>query len=176
MGRSAKLISGLAVSMRGTNKWKQARMQRRAGSARVKALQLPRLPYGIQEAVQRLSCRAVVICQNFSNDRREVIHASTRHDDAVAAAVSFLGDAQESPAVVLAELHVEVLALNLQFFRLDDVIHFSLRPPTLPSQLVEWKKNLRFLCTIFSAHRSALTFATDCPWAEGNEYQSIGRC
>jgi hypothetical protein len=24
-----------------------------------------------------------------------------------------------------------MLALNLQFFRLDDVIHFSLRPPTL---------------------------------------------
>ena len=80
--------------------------------------------YGIQEAVQRLSWRTVVIRQNFSNRRRKVIDAGTRHDDAVAAPVSFLGDAQESPAVVLAELHVEMLALNLQFFRLDDVIHF----------------------------------------------------
>lgn len=45
--------------------------------------------------------------------------------------MSFLGDAQELPAIVLAELHIEMLALNLQFFRLDDVIHFCLQPPTL---------------------------------------------
>jgi hypothetical protein len=38
--------------------------------------------------------------------------------------MSFLGDAQEFPAIVLTELHIEMLALNLQFFRLDDVIHF----------------------------------------------------
>src|SRR4029434_5453032 len=47
-----------------------------------------------------------------------------RHDDAVAAAMSFLSDAQEFPALVLTKLHVEMLTLNLQFFRLDDVIHF----------------------------------------------------
>jgi hypothetical protein len=40
------------------------------------------------------------------------------------AAVSFFGDAQESPALVFPELHVETLALNLQFSRLDNVIHF----------------------------------------------------
>ncbi len=39
------------------------------------------------------------------------------------------------PALIFSELHVEVLALDLQFSRLDDVIHFSLRPPTL-QQLV----------------------------------------
>src|SRR6202051_773314 len=38
--------------------------------------------------------------------------------------MSLLGDAQEFPAIVLTELHIEMLALNLQFFRLDDVIHF----------------------------------------------------
>jgi hypothetical protein len=64
-------------------------------------------------AVQRLSYRAVVICQNFSNRRCKIIDAGTRHDDTVAAAMSFLGDAQESPAIVFAELHVEMLALNL---------------------------------------------------------------
>jgi hypothetical protein len=46
--------------------------------------------------------------------------------------MSFFSDAQESPALVFAELHVEMLALNLQFSRLDDVIHFSLKAPTLP--------------------------------------------
>ena len=46
--------------------------------------------------------------------------------------MSFLGDAQEFPAIVLAELHIEMFTLNLQFFRLDDVIHFPLKPQTLP--------------------------------------------
>jgi hypothetical protein len=41
--------------------------------------------------------------------------------------MSFLGDTQESTALIFPELDVEVLALNLQFFRLDDVIHFALR-------------------------------------------------
>jgi len=72
----------------------------------------------------RLRWRAFVVRQNFSNCRRKVIDAGTRHDDAVAAAVSFLSDAQESPALVFPELHVEMLALYLQFSRLDDVIHF----------------------------------------------------
>jgi hypothetical protein len=55
--------------------------------------------------------------------------------------MSFLGDAQESPAIVLAELHVEMLALNLQFFRLDDVVHFALRSPSLGTGGRKWKKN-----------------------------------
>jgi len=79
-----------------------------------------------------LSWRAFVVRQNLSNCRRKIIDPGARHDDAVAASVSFLGDAQESPAIVLSELHVEMLALYLQFSRLDDVIHFYLRPPTLP--------------------------------------------
>jgi hypothetical protein len=82
--------------------------------------------------VQRLRRCSFAIRQNFSNRRRKIIDAGTGHDDAVTAAVSFLGDAQESPAVVLPELDVEMLALDLQFSRLDDVIHFFLAPPTLP--------------------------------------------
>ena len=80
---------------------------------------------------RELSWSAFVVRQNFSNCRRKVINAGTRHNDAVAAAMSFFGDAQESPALVFPELHVEMLALNLQFSRLDDVIHFPLKPPTL---------------------------------------------
>src|SRR5438552_864429 len=84
-----------------------------------------------ESAVQRLSWRGLAVCQNFSNRRRKLLNAGTRHDDAVPAAMSFLGDTQESPAVVLPELDVEVLTLNLQFSRLDDVVHFALMPPSL---------------------------------------------
>jgi hypothetical protein len=38
--------------------------------------------------------------------------------------MSLFGDAQEFPAFVLTELDVEMFALNLQFSRLDNVIHF----------------------------------------------------
>ena len=93
------------------------------------AAALPRLQ--AEPAVQQLRRRGFAVCQNFSNRRREVINAGAGHDDAVPAAVSFLGDAQEFAALVFTELDVEMLALNLQFSRLDDVIHFSLRPPTL---------------------------------------------
>jgi hypothetical protein len=78
-----------------------------------------------ESAVQRLSWRALAVCQNFSNGRRKIINAGARHDDAVPAAVSFLSDTQEFAAVVLPELNIEMLALNLQFFRVDDVVHFA---------------------------------------------------
>jgi hypothetical protein len=87
------------------------------------------------ESAQRLSWRGLAVGQNLSNYRRKIINARTRHDDAVAAAVSFLGNAQESPAVILAELNVEMLPFNLQFSRLDDVIHFFLAAPTLPQPI-----------------------------------------
>jgi hypothetical protein len=89
-----------------------------------------RLP--LQKVSSGLSWRAFVVRQNFSNCRRKVLDPGTRHDDAVPAAMSFFSDAQESPALVLSELYVEMLALNLQFSRLDDVIHFLLKAPTLP--------------------------------------------
>jgi hypothetical protein len=73
-----------------------------------------------------LNWRAFAVRQNFSNGRRKVVDTGTWHNDAVPAAVSFFGDAQESSAVVLPELHVEVFALNLQFSRLNNVIHFYL--------------------------------------------------
>ena len=82
---------------------------------------------------QRLSWRGFAVRKNFSNYRRKFINARARHDDAVAATVSFLSDTQEPAALIFPELDVEVLALNLQFFRLDDVIHFALRAPSLGS-------------------------------------------
>ena len=84
-----------------------------------------------EPGVQRLRRCSFAICQNFSNRRRKVIDAGTRHDDAVTAAVSFLSDTQEFPTVVLPELDVEMLSLDLQFSRLNDVVHFFLAPPSL---------------------------------------------
>src|SRR5215510_1631385 len=80
-----------------------------------------------KKSVQWFSWRGFAVCQNVSNCRRKLLDAGTRHDDAVTAAMSFFGDTQESTAVVLPEFHVEMLPLNLQFFRLDDVVHFALR-------------------------------------------------
>jgi len=48
--------------------------------------------------------------------------------------MSFLCDTQEPASLILPELDVEVLALNLQFSRLDDVVHFALRAPILGRQ------------------------------------------
>ena len=44
-------------------------------------------------------------------------------DDRVAPAVRFLGDAQETAAVVFTKFEVEMLALDLQFLGGDDVVH-----------------------------------------------------
>jgi len=77
--------------------------------------------------VQRLSWRSFAVGKNFGNYRRKFINARAGHDDAVAAAVSFLCDTQEPAALIFPELDIKVLALNLQFFRLDDVVHFALR-------------------------------------------------
>src|SRR5437773_9826116 len=100
-----------------------------------------------EPGVQRLRRCSFAICQNFSNRRRKVIDAGTRHDDAVTAAVSFLSDAQESPAVVLPEFYVEMLALDLQFSRFVDVVHFSLRPQSLGTPRPEWKQTPHHRCS-----------------------------
>jgi hypothetical protein len=94
--------------------------------------------------LSELARRASVIRQNFRNGRCKVIHAGTRYDDAVAPAVSFLRDAQELPAIILAELHVKMLTLNLQFFRLDNVIHHSWSRRLYGSRFTEGKENPRF--------------------------------
>jgi hypothetical protein len=81
---------------------------------------------------QQLRWRGFAVSKNLSYRRCKVINTCAGDDDAVTAAVSFLCDTQESTALIFAELHVEMLALNLQFSRLDDVVHFALRAPTLP--------------------------------------------
>ena len=76
------------------------------------------------------------------------------------AAVGFFGDAQKFPAIVLAELDVEVLALDLQFSRLDDVVH-SLQ--AAESNAVDRRNGRRFLPSEWpqtaSSERFLLRFA-----------------
>jgi hypothetical protein len=70
--------------------------------------------------------------------------------------MSFFGDAQESPALIFSELHVEMLAFYLQFSRLDDVIHFPLKPPTLPHPF--WgmeEKSAQFVQILWTRSRLA---------------------
>jgi hypothetical protein len=75
--------------------------------------------------------------------------------------MSFLCDTQESTALILSELDIEMLALNLQFFRLDDVIHFALRPASLDSRTLKWKKNPRLLRKFLTRRQG---------WAEGADW------
>jgi len=63
--------------------------------------------------------------------------------------MSFFSDAQESPALIFPELHVEMLALYLQFSRLDDVIHFPLKAPTLPHSFWGMEEKSAVFFTIF---------------------------
>jgi hypothetical protein len=102
-----------------------------------------RRPYYFPWGVQQLSWRCLAVGENFSNRRRKFINARTGHDDAIAAAMSFLSDTQELASVIFPELDIEVLALNLQFSRLDDVIHFASRAPSLGGGRLKWKKNRR---------------------------------
>ena len=74
-----------------------------------------------------LRWRRLAVGKNFRNRRRKLIDSRAGNNDAIAAAVSFLGDTQEPASLVFPELDVEVLALNLQFSGLDDVIHFCLK-------------------------------------------------
>ena len=45
------------------------------------------------------------------------------NDDRVAPAMCLFRDPQELPAVVFPELDMKVFALNLELFRLNDIIH-----------------------------------------------------
>ena len=125
--------------------WQLDRRRRRYQGGELATPGTQRVEDNAFHLVQRLSWRSFAVRKNFGNRRRKVINARAWYDNAVAAAVSFLSDTQEFTAVVLPEFDVEMLALNLQFFRLDDVVHFALRAPSLGSRTLKWKKNPRLL-------------------------------
>jgi hypothetical protein len=61
---------------------------------------------------------------HFADRCSKLVHARARHDNGVAAAVRFLGDPEEFASVIFPEFNVEMLPLDLQFLRLDDIVHF----------------------------------------------------
>jgi len=67
----------------------------------------------------------------FVNRSRKFVHARARDDDRVTTTVRFLGDAQEFSPVVLAEFHMEMLALDLQVPRLNEIVHVCKKPRSL---------------------------------------------
>jgi hypothetical protein len=77
----------------------------------------------ISEATRCLSRGALGVVDYFVDCGSKLIHARARDDDGITATVCFLSDAKEFAAIVLAEFHVEMLALDLQFPRLDEIIH-----------------------------------------------------
>jgi len=46
--------------------------------------------------------------------------------------MSFLGDSEKPATVILPELDEEVFALNLEFARFNDIIHFPYSVETFP--------------------------------------------
>ena len=61
--------------------------------------------------------------EHLTDGCRELVHSGAGDDDRVASAVCLFRDPQEFTAVVFSKLHVKVLALNLEFLGLDDIIH-----------------------------------------------------
>jgi len=50
---------------------------------------------------------------HLTDSRGKFTYTRARHDDCVAPAVRFLGNTQESSPIILAEFHMEMLALDL---------------------------------------------------------------
>jgi hypothetical protein len=121
---TAKLVSHAAVSTTGTELYIQGRCRLESFRDRL---------YGKTKNYFAADLdRCASVAQNFRDQRGKVIYSAARHDNAVAASMSLLGDAQEFSTLIFAELNVEMLPFDLQLFRLDDVIHLFLRAPTLP--------------------------------------------
>jgi hypothetical protein len=47
--------------------------------------------------------------------------------------MGFLGNAKESPSIVFAEFHIEVLPLDLDLLRFDNIVHFGAECDRMPA-------------------------------------------
>src|SRR3954467_14758859 len=74
---------------------------------------------------RKLSGSVFSSSQHFPDCSGEVIHAGARNNNGVAPPVCLFGDTQKFPAIVLAELDMEMLALDLEFLGVDDVVHLK---------------------------------------------------
>jgi len=53
----------------------------------------------------------------------EFVRPGARDDDGIAPAMRFLGNAKKSSPIVLAEFYIEVLPLDLDLLRFDNIVH-----------------------------------------------------
>jgi hypothetical protein len=72
----------------------------------------------------RLSRGVTAGAENVVDRRGKIVHARARDDDCVPAAVSFLGNAEEPPTLILAEFEMKSLPFDLNFPRFENAIHF----------------------------------------------------
>ena len=63
------------------------------------------------------------VINHVVDSSRKLLHTRARHDNRIPATMRFLGDPKKLAAVIFAEFDVEMLALDLQFPGLYEVIH-----------------------------------------------------
>ena len=80
--------------------------------------------------------------EHVINRRGEIIQPCARDDDGVPPTVSFLGDAQEFSALVLAEFEVKPLPFDLNFFRFENAVHFEHLSGAYRVHRKDWKQIL----------------------------------
>jgi hypothetical protein len=74
-----------------------------------------------------LAHRTVIAgAENIIDRGRKIIESRARDDDRIASPMSFLGNAQESTALILTEFKMKPLTFDLNFFSFEDAVHFEL--------------------------------------------------
>ena len=77
------------------------------------------------------------------NGGSELVRPGTWDDDGISPAMGFLGNAKESSSIVFTEFHIEVLPLDLDLLRFDNIVHVGPEFGRL-SSFVEAKNSLNF--------------------------------
>jgi len=76
------------------------------------------------DAARSVSYRGPIGVKDLVDGGREIPYTRARDDDRVPSTVRFLRDPEKSPPIVFTKLDVKTLPFDLEFFRLDDAVHF----------------------------------------------------
>jgi hypothetical protein len=60
---------------------------------------------------------------HFSRGGHEFVQSRARNNDCISPTMRFFGDTHKPAALVFSEFYIEVLTLNLQLSRYDDIVH-----------------------------------------------------
>ena len=80
---------------------------------------------------RRASGVSGVCRQHLIEKAAEIVQPSAGNDYRIATAMGFLGNPEKPSAVILPKLDEEVFALNLEFARFNDIIHFPYNVETI---------------------------------------------